>query len=191
MIKVNYQFSEEEYAKAMRLYLNERFHARLRLAIFAMIAFVTLALIATGAFDDTFFVSVAVVLAALFGLVFQRYRALPRKLYRGDSIFSQMISAVFSEEGATFVTAETRTEIKWSHYKQVWETDAFFFLYSSKTRFNLIPKRAFDGQSLYTFREMLRQKVSRTFEREFRGAGIHGAPEPTYTPRSLEPPDWR
>jgi hypothetical protein len=191
MIKVNYQLSEDEYTKAMRLYLNERFQARLRLAVFAMVAFVTLALVATGAFDDTFFVSVAVVLAVLFGVVFQRYRALPGKLYRSDSIFNQPISATFAEEGATFITPETRTEVRWSHYKQVWETDAFFFLYSSKTRFNLIPKRAFDGQSLYALRELLRQKVSRTFEREFQGAGIQGSPEATYTPRRLAPPDWR
>jgi hypothetical protein len=189
-VDLQFQYSEKEYVQAAQFYLRKTYHTRFNIAVGLLVAnaglmFWFLDLDPTLGYIFTF-------LGALLLLIYCRaYFALPRQWYERNPKLHEEYHLQFSDEEIVFRSKDVVSTIKWDFYRDVWETDQFYFLLYGKDTFSLIPKRAFAGDwQERTFKHMLEQHITfNAAEREaLEPAREH---EQEYVPKSLEPPDWR
>jgi hypothetical protein len=189
-VVVQFKYSAPEYLEAAKFYIAKRYHTRFSMALALLVVVIGLAV---RAFDgDTVFGYVFIVLGTLLFLLYcYSYFTSPQRWYQGNPLLREEYRLSFSDEGIGFQTKNVESALQWSLYKEVWETERFYFLLYGKDAFTLIPKRAFaDERQKRAFKEMLQKHIGGKF-------GDQKALEPVqedeqdYVPKSLEPPDWR
>ena len=57
------------------------------------------------------------------------------------------------------VTPNAETQMKWSSFIRILESDAIFMLFHAELIFNIFPKRAFDPSEIQQFRELAQRNI--------------------------------
>jgi len=87
-------------------------------------------------------------------------RLLHKRAYRENAAFAGSTKVRFGDEIIEVVNPIGESRLKWSFYKKVMESDAFFLLMISKRSFSIIPKRIFTSEAeLDAFRSLLESKL--------------------------------
>jgi hypothetical protein len=192
IVDLQYRYSEEEYVAAIKYYLDKKYHTRFNIAI---------ALLVTGAGVAFMFLDAGSILGYVFTflgaillLVYCRtYFSVPFQWYRQNPMWREESQLQFSDEEIVFRTKDVESKLNWSLYREVWETDRFYFLVYGKDLFSLIPKRVFaDERQQRLFKQMLDRHITSRPDDD-RNELLTAAEEDNqeYVPKSLEPPDWR
>src|SRR6267154_2711419 len=82
-----------------------------------------------------------------------------RYQFRSSPSAKTPITFTVTDEGLHFHSQQTDSKVDWSAYINWVEEKATFALFPHPRIFIVIPKRAFSGDQLIEFRELLRQKV--------------------------------
>ncbi|MGI8788109.1 MAG: YcxB family protein [Pyrinomonadaceae bacterium] len=91
---------------------------------------------------------------------FVAYFVAPHLRFRREPKLHDEYFLKFSEDGIVFKTADIDSNLQWSLYDKVWETEKFYFLFYGRNTFTLIPKRAFESrEQKAVFKSMLRRKI--------------------------------
>lgn len=86
---------------------------------------------------------------------------LPAKLFRSSEMFRSTFSARFTDEELALEAEQGTARWPWSRFSHFLETPHFFHLYFNSRSFFLIPKEAFEVESLDKARRYLRRQISR------------------------------
>lgn len=189
-IILQFRYSETEYVEAAKFYIHKRFHTKFSMAVALIVFSIGLAWRASG--GDVVFGAVFIVLGAiLFLLNCYTYFTLPQRWYKVNPLLREEYYLQFSDEGIVFRTKDAESTLKWGFYKDVWETDQFYFLLYGKDAFSLIPKRAFAEQEQErAFKRMLHKHVAVNSD-DKKLSTVAKEDKQEYVPKSFEPPDWR
>lgn len=191
VVELRFRHTEAEYAAAARHYLQKTYHTRFALII-GLLAFFGGA--AVWALDgDSIAGPIFLALGALLLLVSgNSYFVLPQRVYKRNPQLREEYRLQFSDEGIAFHTKGVDSMLRWSLYKEVWETEQFYFLLYGKDAFSLIPKRAFANEwQERAFKEMLQTHIAPSSIEQKSLAAAKTEQAADYAPKSLEPPDWR
>ena len=82
-----------------------------------------------------------------------------KRLYRNDKRFQNDFTAEIAEGGIHMVTPNAETQMKWSGFIRILESDAIFMLFHAELIFNIFPKRAFDPSEIQQFRELAQRNI--------------------------------
>ncbi|HEY0405515.1 MAG TPA: YcxB family protein [Pyrinomonadaceae bacterium] len=191
VVELQFSYSEAEYAEAARYYLRKTYHTRFNLIIGLLVFLGGAAFWAVE--GDSIFGPICLVLGALLLLVAgNSYFVVPQRIYKRNPQLREEYRLQFSDEGIAFRSKGIDSTLQWSLYKDVWETERFYFLLYGKDAFSLIPKRAFaDEWQERAFREMLQQHIAPSSTARKSLAATKAEEPQEYVPKSLEPPDWR
>lgn len=187
-VDLQFKYSEAEYVAAAKYYLRKTHHTRFSMAVALIVLGIGLAVWALS--GDAVFSYVSLLTGAILLLLsVHNYFVLPQRWYKNNPLLREEYRLQFSDEGIAFRTKDVDSTLKWSLYKDVWETDEFYFLLYGRHAFSLIPKRAFaDEWQERAFKQMLQQHIAVKSNKK---ALPESAPEEEYRPKSFEPPDWR
>ncbi len=86
---------------------------------------------------------------------------LPAKLFRSSEMFRSTFSAKFTDEELALEAEQGTARWPWNRFSHFLETPHFFHLYFNSRSFFLIPKEAFEVESLDKARSYLRRQISR------------------------------
>ncbi len=83
-----------------------------------------------------------------------------RIAFRTNPKFRERYEIEFGDKGIHFKTPTIDSEIAWSHYSKVVETDRVFLLVYGRSMYSVIPKRAFSGtEEVDAFRSMVNHRI--------------------------------
>ncbi|HEY0385674.1 MAG TPA: YcxB family protein [Pyrinomonadaceae bacterium] len=190
VVDLQFKYSESEYVRAARFYLQKTYHTRFNILIALLVTCAGVALWALE--SDSVLGYVFTFLGAILLLLHCRTYFLPQRWYARNPKLHDEYHIQFSDEGLLFRTKDIDSSIKWDFYRDVWETEQFYFLVYGKDAFSVIPKRAFkDEIEEHLFRQLLDRHITSVQRgRAALAAAKKDEPE-EYVPKSLEPPDWR
>ena len=145
-VDIKFQYTEKEYAKAVRKYLVFTDTVKkLDLGIAVIGVPCTLAYLFLSSFG--WFSILLLVCAALFsGFIGFQYLYAPVLTFRKTPKFQEEYHLTFTEEGILFETATIHSEIKWDAYKKFWESEDCYYLEQELHIYTILPKRAFKGE---------------------------------------------
>jgi hypothetical protein len=160
-VALQYRYSEEEYAQAVRLYFDHTLRLEARTDVIAC----GLA-IAAGAlcwlFIDRSGASLFLAGAGLFGLMLTGYVTLivPKQWYRRDPRLQSEYRLVFRDDGIEFKTDQIDSRLEWSLYQRMIENTRFYVLIYGRNMISVIPKRAFSSpEQEDAFRELVKRHL--------------------------------
>jgi hypothetical protein len=100
----------------------------------------------------------------LMAMIFATNYILPGIWFRQEPMLRDEYQLAFSEDGILFRTVQIDSQLQWSLYTRIVESDRFFLLYFGKRSFTIIPKRAFPSvEQADRFREMLKRRATAHF----------------------------
>lgn len=189
-VQLDFSHTEKEYLAAVRLYVwrSGELFARICLT-YLILAGIVLMLPILFEFLIPYWVLVALVILGGVGWYHGYVIDIPRRHFRSDPKFREEYHLKFSDAGIDYKSLHASGFFDWTFYTSVIENDSFYLLLYGKHlhSISVIPKRAFKNQEQETtFRELLRRHVDHTLKLS---DGDYGEKE--YSPKSLEPPDWR
>ena len=186
-ITLQFRYSKEEYVSAVRQYY-QTFHSNIG-ALFC-VATIILGLLVLLMSENPYFSSFLISLG-IFGLLIfcLNYFAGPQRIYDRNPKLREEYNLQFTDEGIIYRSKDIDSALQWSLYTRIQETERFYFLIYGKDSFTLIPKRVFTSpEQEHAFRVMLKNHVDPAFAP---GQLAESAAAQEYSPRALEPPDWR
>jgi hypothetical protein len=83
-----------------------------------------------------------------------------RKLYRRDRRLQFDSTAEFGEDGIHVITPDSDSQMKWSLFIRILESDRIFMLFHAQWIFSIVPKSAFAPGEVDAFRELARRKIA-------------------------------
>lgn len=187
-VQINFRYTEKDYLAAVRLFTLRSKEALWRLIFWYGFLAAGLLLL-NFVLDWSFPGWIILVVGVLVGVawVHSWLIELPRRHFRGDPKFRDEYNLTYTDAGIEFKTVNASGSFDWSFYTGVIENKDFYLLMYGKNlfAFSIVPKTAFrDTQQEAAFRELLRRHLDPNLKL---GEGETGE----YTPKSLEPPDWR
>lgn len=158
-VELRFKYTENEYVSAMRRYFARALYTKTDIICgVAAIIVGVLFLVYSGVSLVWYFLIFAGVILLLINFV--AYFVAPRLRFRREPKLHDDYFLKFSEGGIVFMTADIDSNLQWSLYDKVWETEKFYFLFYGGNTFTLIPKRAFDGKEQEeVFKSMLKRKI--------------------------------
>ena len=144
-VDIKFQYTEKEYAKAVRKYLVFTDTIKKLDLVLAIIGVpCTLAYLFLSSFE--WFSIVLLVCAVLFsGFIGLQYLYVPVMTFRKTPKFQEEYHLTFSGEGILFETATIHSELKWDAYTIFWESEDCYYLVQEEHIYTILPKRAFKG----------------------------------------------
>ena len=191
-IKIQYFVTERAYLSASRLYLLSSPNLLIRIAIFCVLVLMVGLMFAIVIEDFPFWAPIALALLLATSLLYNIFLQAPTRYFRGDAKFRDKYELTLSEEGIAVKTQQIDSKMAWSLYTKVVEgKDLFVLIYGKQLpMITMIPKSAFkDELQEQAFRTLVRRHISHYTR--FGRVGSSHTSEPSYEPRSLNPPDWR
>lgn len=154
-VQLVFQYTQREYVKAGQQYLI----ANKTIRKYDAVLFALFALFATGYLFLSSFGTLSIVMFLLMlivtGVAIFLYFFVPALKFKGASKYHEAYAMTFSPEAITWKTASVESELKWTVYSALWESDDFYFLIQGPQMYTLIPKRAFAGpEEKQAFEEM-------------------------------------
>lgn len=158
-LTLTFQYTEAEYVSAAHTYYARKFHVKTYLIVAGTILLAGLWLWwYSGEPVVLFGLSIFTLIIAT-PLIF--YFVTPRAHFRREPALGQVYELRLAEDGLEFKTAHASSKTGWEFYKQLWETENFYFLFYGRERFTVIPKRAFVDKAQDTwFNELVRRKLT-------------------------------
>lgn len=96
-----------------------------------------------------------------FILMISFWFVLPNIIYRKSATFKDNFKVSFEEQHMFLENARGSRSWPWSAFSSVIESPHFFHLYFDSRSFFIIPKEAFEGDSLYEARQILKDKIKK------------------------------
>ena len=157
-ITLKFKHNPREYASAIRIYFARTLHTKYDVII-ALIALIA-GVVYTSFFGYTIITYLLLGTSAFYlAMIFMTYVVTPARWVRQRMDLMREITIAFSEEGIRYRAENIDSKLQWSLYKNVIETDRFYFLVYGKSQFSLIPKRVFaSAEEERSFRELLSRK---------------------------------
>jgi hypothetical protein len=192
-ISLRFNYTEEEYLAATRLYMRRAadFFMRLSICFIYAIACAALFIWLDISLSTELVLLLALVFCMPFIIGFLHMFVIPRQRFRSDPKFQDEYQLHFSDDGIQFRTAQIDALLQWSLYNKVIEDERFYLLVYGKHMISVIPKRAFtDEYQEASFREMLRRNLpAYSNSKRLQGRQAQEPARPYVPP--AEPPDWR
>lgn len=189
-VQLDYRQTEKDYLAAVRLYAWRS--GELFARIFISYLFLAGGILMLPLFFDfpiPFWALAALVVIGGVGWYHGFVIDIPRRYFRGDPKFRDHYHLKFSDAGVDFKTDHASGSYDWSFFTGVVENESFYLLVYGRDlhAVTVIPKRAFrDREQEIAFRELLRRHVDHTLK-----LSDGDQEKKEYSPKSLEPPDWR
>jgi hypothetical protein len=186
VIALQFNYTEEEYVAATRLYLRRSTDFIIRLVVCVLYAFFCVGVFRVLDFklEPEIILLFAFVAFLPFLIAFLHLFVVPRQRFRSDPKFRDQYLLQFSDDGIHFRTAQIDALLRWSLYNKVLEDERFYLLVYGKNMISVIPKRAFAGPAQEAaFRQLLGRRLPAHFDAKPLAAAAYVPP--------AEPPDWR
>lgn len=146
-VSIKFQYTENEYAKAVRKYLLVSDIIKKLDLVLAIIG-VPCTLVYFFLSSFSWFSILLLVCAVLFaGFIGFQYLYVPVMTFRKTSKFKDEYHLTFTEEGILFETDTIHSELKWDVYTIFWESEDCYYLVQEKHVYTILPKRAFSGDA--------------------------------------------
>ncbi len=162
-IYLRFFYNEEEYARAAVLYQVKRggiIRTNVLYFVVSVVFFLAFGYY-KGLFDDSFGILATIGLilltAAGFGSMFFTLPRRWKQAFRADRSNRMPFTWDIDEQGVSLTHDATQAHFDWGYFREVLETEEFFFLVGvrNKNQLFVAPKRAFESaQQMERFREM-------------------------------------
>ena len=164
-MKITYRVSEADFMDAQRLFVaHEPWYRRRSRQILPWLGAFTILMqvfYLVKMPDDNPALATVMILVGLYmlycGLAIKWFF---RRLYRKDRRYKQDFTADVGEEGIHLVTPDVDSQVKWTSFIRVLESDRIFMLFHAQWIFNVIPKNAFGPSEMMEFRELAHRKIA-------------------------------
>lgn len=146
-VDIRFQYTKEEYVKAVRKYLLVTDTIKKLDLILAIIGVpCTLVYFFLSSFN--WFSILLLVCAVLFaGFIGFQYLYVPAMTFEKTPKFKEEYHLTFTPEGILFETASVSSELKWDAYTIFWESEDCYYLVQEKHIYTILPKRVFSGDA--------------------------------------------
>jgi len=146
-VDIKFQYTEQEYAKAVRKYLLVTDTIKKLDLVLAIIG-VPCALVYFFLASYNWFSILLLVCAVLFtGFIGLQYLYAPVLTFRKTPKFKEEYHLTFTAEGILFETATIHSELKWDAYTAFWESEDCYYLVQEEHIYTILPKRVFGNDA--------------------------------------------
>ena len=158
MVRLSFQLTKKEYAKAMRFYLRKSWRVSWLQGLILVLALagVLWSAWAMGTLDllHTF---ALVLLLLVAGVLLWVYAVQPGRTFAQDPALSRAVTFCFSPEDIVREGEETVEYLDWQ-VKRFWRSRDFYYLFQADGSWLLLPRRAFaSAQTQGKFEDLVRQ----------------------------------
>lgn len=157
-MKVKFQSTKQEYARACWMHFKTRFHLKLDAALIVLGVALGGWLLSEG---ETFWGGLLLGIMGLFvGLLVTVRFIIPYYVYQQYILNRGEYSLDFTEEDIHFKAANIDSRLNWSMYTHALSGQEHYLLYYGKNQYTIIPRRVFESaDQLNDFDHLLRQKI--------------------------------
>lgn len=145
-LQVRFKYTQNEYVRAERQYLianrTVRKYDGILVAVFLLFSIGFLFL---SSFS-TFSIILMGVLLIVTILECYLYFLMPVLKFKRTAKYHEEYLLEFSKDMIQFKTPSIETQLKWDIYREVWESNDFYFIIQAPHMYATIPKRAFKSQ---------------------------------------------
>lgn len=146
-VDIKFQYTEQEYAKAVRKYLLVTDTIKKLDLVLAIIG-VPCALVYFFLASYNWFSILLLVCAVLFtGFIGLQYLYVPVLTFRKTPKFKEEYHLTFTADGILFETATIHSELKWDAYTAFWESEDCYYLVQEEHIYTILPKRVFGNDA--------------------------------------------
>lgn len=146
-VDIKFQYTEQEYAKAVRKYLLVTDTIKKLDLVLAIIG-VPCALVYFFLASYNWFSILLLVCAVLFtGFIGLQYLYVPMLTFRKTPKFKEEYHLTFTADGILFETATIHSELKWDAYTAFWESEDCYYLVQEEHIYTILPKRVFGNDA--------------------------------------------
>jgi hypothetical protein len=159
IIHLTFQYSEQDYVRAMRAHYASRLRLKLDAAVAVAAALLGIYLWRS---PDSRWRGIGLVClsAVLVLMLVVAFGVIPKFVFHREPKFRDEYSLTFSPEGIHFRTAHINSQLEWSLYTRALVDAHSFVLYYGTNLFTVIPKRAFDtAEQLAAFERLIKGKI--------------------------------
>lgn len=158
MVRISFQLTKKEYAKAMRFYLRKSWRVSWLQGLILVLALagVLWSAWAMGTLDllHTF---ALVLLLLVAGVLLWVYAVQPGRTFAQDPALSRAVTFCFSPEDIVREEEERVDYLDWQ-VKRFWRSRDFYYLFQADGSWLLLPRRAFESaQAQGKFEDLVRQ----------------------------------
>lgn len=157
-VTIRFQYTEEEYVKAMRKYLLVTDTVKKFDLILAAVGLPSMLVYLFLSSFSVFSIILLVCAVVFAGFVGFQYFYVPVMVFRQTPKFKEEYRLTFTEAGVSFETVSVQSELKWDTYKIFWEGEECYYLVQEAQAFTLVPKRAFASEAEKLAFEQLAEK---------------------------------
>lgn len=146
-VDIKFQYTEQEYAKAVRKYLLVTDTIKKLDLVLAIIG-VPCTLVYFFLSSYNWFSILLLVCAVLFaGFIGLQYLYVPVLTFRKTPKFKEEYHLTFTADGICFETATIHSELKWDAYTAFWESEDCYYLVQEEHIYTILPKRVFGNDA--------------------------------------------
>ena len=155
-VELTFRYNQSEYVKAERQYLfANKTITKTSVIVLSLFFPASLINLIFSSFSNLSVIAVAVaIIAATAGSILYFY--IPTYKFKRTAKYHEEYNLAFSAVGIKFKTPSIDSELKWSIYSEIWESNDFYFLIQAPHLYTLIPKRVFESPAVkQTFEEIV------------------------------------
>lgn len=146
-IDIRFQYTEQEFAKAVRKYLLASGTIKKTDIVITMIGVPCALVYLFLSHFEWLSIVLLVCTVLLLGVIGFLYLCGPVMSFRKTPKYAKEYHLNFSEERILFETAEIHSELKWETYTALLESEECYYLVQTKQIYSILPKRAFAGDT--------------------------------------------
>lgn len=154
-VTISFQYGRDEYIKAFRKYLFlSKIIKKSDLIILGGLFVLESILIAVTGFH-MYSLVLGLILSFFAMILGMIYFYQPVNIYRRTPKFHQIYKLTFTKEGIDFKTDHVNSFLAWEIYKDIWESNDFYYLLQNKRIYTIIPKRVLQGRNTKSLKDIL------------------------------------
>lgn len=157
-VDIRFQYTEEEFVKAVRKYLLASGTIKKADIVITLIGVPCILAYLFLSHFNWLSILLLVCTLLLCGMVGFLYFCGPVMSFRKVPKYAQEYHLNFSEERILFETAELNSELKWEIYTALSESEDCYYLVQTKQIYSILPKRAFAGETERLIFEQMAEK---------------------------------
>jgi len=145
-IELKFKYTQAEYVKAERQYLIANKTMRRYDAVLVVVFFLFSVCYLFLSSFSTLSIVVLVIVLIVSALGICLYFFIPVLKFKQTAKYHEEYQMFFSKDMIKWKTSSIESELKWSIYSEIWESNDFYFLIQAPRMYTLIPQRAFVNQ---------------------------------------------
>lgn len=161
-VELKFKYTQSEYVKAERQYLiASKTISKTSIIVLAVYLPFSCLYLFLSSFSALSIISIVVALLALIlGCILYFYT--PVHKFVATSKYHEEYSLTFWNDRINFKTQTIDSELKWSVYSELWESNDFYYLIQAPRMYTLIPKRTFHNhEAQKAFEEIALSNIKR------------------------------